>query len=70
VAGDFEQDLNFWHMGRIFDTQPALNAAFITSDPTQRIFAVEDETDKLWAHHLNKVQAYRLLPKYGTPRLS
>lgn len=70
VCGDFQTSLNFWHMGRIFDNQPSLNEAFITSDPTQRIFAVEDETNKLWAHHLNKVQAYRLLPKYGTPRLS
>lgn len=70
VAGDFQTTLDFWHMGRIFDAQPSLNESFISSDPTTRIFAVQDETDKLWAHHLNKVQAFRLLPKYGTPRLS
>lgn len=69
VAGQFRTSLDFWHMGRIFATPPALNDAFVQSDPTQRIFAVEDESDKLWAHHLNKVQSYRLLPKYGTPRL-
>lgn len=69
VAGDFQTSLDFWHMGRIFATPPALNQAFVESDPTSRIFAVEDETDNLWCHHLNKVTAYRLLPKYGTPRL-
>lgn len=72
VCGDFQTTLDFWHMGRIFAGIPALNDQFVEADPTTRIFAVEgDETTQhLWAHHLNKVQAFRLLPKYGTPKLS
>lgn len=68
VAGDFRNStLDFWHMGRIFTAPPNLNSEFITSNPTTRIFAVEDGTDYLYAHVLNKVRAVRALPKYGTP---
>lgn len=67
VAGDFRTTLDFWHMARIFATQPALNEDFIQADPTTRIFAVEDGTDYLWMHVYHKVKASRLLPFYGTP---
>lgn len=67
VAGDFKTTLNFWHMGRVFDTLPALNEAFINAEPTTRIFAVEDGTDYLWAHVYHKLSASRLLPFFGTP---
>lgn len=71
VAGDFRTSLDFWHMGRIFDTasDAELNQDFVESNPTTRIFAVEGGS-QLWAHHLNKISCRRLLPKYGTPRLS
>lgn len=67
VAGDFRSTLNFWHAGRIFETEPQLNEDFIVSDPTDRIFAVQDETDNLWVNVLNKVKAVRPMPKFGTP---
>ena len=68
VAGDFKTTLNYWHMGRIFDTEPALNEQFINCNPTTRVFAVEDpEVQKVLAHVLNKVTAIRKMPKYGTP---
>lgn len=67
VAGDFRSTLNFWHLGRIFDTAPALNQAFVECEPTTRIFAVEDGTDYLWCHVLNKVTAQRPMPKFGNP---
>jgi hypothetical protein len=68
VAGDFKTTLNYWHMGRIFAGLPALNQTFIDCVPTDRVFAVEDpEAQKLYAHVLNKVQAIRKMPKYGTP---
>lgn len=70
VAGDFRSDLSFWHMGRIFSTRPALNANFITSNPTHRIFAVEEPTDqKIWAHVYNRVRAVRKMPLFGTPTI-
>lgn len=70
VAGDFRTTLDFWHMGRIFDSAPSLNESFITSDPTTRVFAVEDPAvDKLYCHVLNKISAVRPMPKFGTPSM-
>lgn len=69
VAGDFRTTLNYWHLGRIFDTQPALNEDFVAANPTKRIFAVEDpDTDSLYMHVLHRITAVRCLPKYGTPQ--
>ena len=68
VAGEFRTSLNYWHLGRIFATEPSLNSTFVECDPTKRIFAVEDPaTDVLYCHVLNKIQAVRPMPKYGTP---
>jgi len=68
VAGEFRTSLNYWHLGRIFATEPSLNSDFIECDPTKRIFAVEDPaTDVLYCHVLNKIKAVRPMPKYGTP---
>lgn len=70
VAGDFRTTQNYWHMGRIFDTQPALNQDFIECNPTHRIFADTDPlNNKVYVHVLNGVRAVRPLPKYGTPSL-
>lgn len=69
VSGDFKTSLNFWHLGRIFETQPALNSAFIESDPTKRVFAVDSpDITQLYVHVLNKIQAVRPMPKYGQPQ--
>jgi hypothetical protein len=69
VAGEFRTTLDYWHLGRIFATQPNLNQSFIECKPedTTRIFAVEDGTDPLYCHVYNKIQAVRPMPKYGTP---
>lgn len=68
VAGDFRNDLDFWHMGRKFATPPQLNEAFISADPTFRIFAVTDpDVDHLYCHILHKIRAVRRMPKFGTP---
>ena len=70
VAGDFRSSLNFWHLGRIFQTAPSLNKQFIECDPGKRIFAVTDpETDSLYCHVLNKVTAWRPIPKFGNPMM-
>ena len=72
VAGEFRTNLDYWHLGRIFATQPALNQTFVECAPanTKRIFAVTDEqTDSLYCHVLNKVKAIRPMPKYGTPMI-
>jgi hypothetical protein len=72
VAGEFRTSLDYWHLGRIFNTQPALNQTFVECAPvnTKRIFAVTDEnTDSLYVHVLNKIKAVRPMPKYGTPMI-
>lgn len=68
VAGDFRTTLDFWHLGRKFAAQPTLSKEFIECNPTTRVFAVEDpDTQKLYAHVLNKIRAIRPMPKFGTP---
>ena len=70
VAGDFRTTLDYWHLGRKFATQPALNQTFIECTPAQvnRIFAVTDETqDTLYCQILHKIRAIRPMPKFGTP---
>lgn len=70
VHGDFKTTLAYWHMGRIFTAPPELNESFITSDPTHRIFAVDDPAvHKLWCQCYIKFDAVRPMPYYGTPTL-
>lgn len=67
--GDFRTTLNHWTMTRIFNNRPALNGDFVTSDPTQRIYAVTDNSDKCWCLIQNNVRVRRMLPKFGIPRI-
>jgi len=72
VAGEFRDTLDFWHLGRKFDNQPALSGEFVSCNPTKRIFAVlegpgSEATDSLYCHVLNKIKAVRPMPKFGTP---
>jgi hypothetical protein len=54
-------------MGRIFTSRPALNSAFITSDPTTRIFAVTEDIDNIYSHVFHNINARRLMPRFGVP---
>lgn len=68
VSGDFRDSLRFWHLGRYFENTPQLNREFISCDPSDRIFAVQDENeDNLWCHIYIKNYAQRALPLFGTP---
>jgi len=68
VAGEFRTSLAFWHLGRIFQTDPALNEEFIECNPRTDIFAVTDpEEDHIWAHTFNNISVVRKLPRYGVP---
>lgn len=70
VHGDFRKTgLNFWHMGRDFGKTFGLNESFITCNPTDRIFAVQDGTDYLWTQVYNRVKAIRPMPYHVTPKL-
>lgn len=69
VHGQFRDTLNYWHMGRIFDALPTLNANFVKCDPTTRVFAVQSASvnDHCWVQIYNKVKAVRPIPKYSDP---
>jgi len=72
VAGDFKTSLDYWHLGRIFGSEPTLSQEFVecTPEDTERIFAVTDpDAQKLYCHVLNKIKAVRPMPKYGTPTI-
>lgn len=54
VVGDFRDTLNTWHLGRITDSNVALNSDFVKCSPSRRIYQV-DTTQHLWImcnHHL------------------
>lgn len=70
VHGEFRDSLDYWHMGRKFSNYPALNEAFVTADPTKRIFAVEGaDVEDLYVQVINKLKAVRPMPYHSVPRL-
>lgn len=65
VSGEFRTtELDYWHMARQFADPPVLNESFISSVPTKRIHAVEDN-DVLWCMVNHSIQARRLVSKTG-----
>lgn len=67
--GDFRTNLNYWHLGRQFDSRPGLNTQFLEISDVNRIFAITDE-DK---HHFyidayNYIMCDRCLPKFAIPK--
>lgn len=66
VSGEFRStELDYWHMARLFDSDPTLNASFVTSDPTKRVNAVQTN-DVLWMMINHSMQARRLVASKGT----
>lgn len=71
VHGDLRTNLAYWHEGRIFATEPALNTNFVKMYPEEvsRIFPVLESSDKLIGEFFFNIKAKRSLPYYGVPRL-
>ena len=67
VHGAMRSSLDFWHMGRQFASRPLLNESFVMSNPTSRIFPVEDTSDKLIVQSYCKFTAVRPVAKFGDP---
>lgn len=63
-----DQPLNYWTLGIQYDAPPALNAAFVECNGTDRIFAVTTE-DQFICQLRGNVKAKIPLPKNRTPRL-
>lgn len=70
MHGAFKDSLSFWTLGRIFDSQPALNAQFVYMQPKvfNRIFAVDGQPNML-VSMLFHTRAIKPVSKYGTPML-
>lgn len=65
VSGEFRTStLDYWHMARIFASDPALNSSFVSSVPTKRINAVETN-DVLWIMANHSIQARRMVSQKG-----
>ncbi|MCL2211079.1 MAG: hypothetical protein FWB95_04070 [Treponema sp.] len=70
VCGAFRDTLNYWHLGRIFDNAPQLNADFIHVNPLYltRIFFVQNEPGLL-CDVSHTFYAVRCLPEIAEPGL-
>lgn len=71
VAGDMAENLDFWHLGRKFATQPTLSGEFVTYDNSadnNRIFAVTDPNeDQYMVQIWNGLIATRPIPFDAQP---
>lgn len=71
-CADMRDTFRYWHLGRIFDSAPNLNAGFLTTNSAysggirKDIFASQNEPGLL-VQFANIVKAIRPLPVYGTP---
>jgi len=68
ICAEFRNILDYWHMARVFDEQPALDQDFMDCVPTKRIYN-EQTTHPLWVMANNQVQARRVVGRNVTPRL-
>lgn len=76
MHGEFKNTLLYWTLGRVFDSQPALNASFIYMQPRalSRIFAVRETTDGFVKENMLvslkfNVSVVQPISRYGTPGL-
>lgn len=68
VSGEFRDTLDFWHMARKFASRPTLNADFVKSNPTDRIYAVPS-ADQLYFMIRHNLTAYRKIASRANPML-
>lgn len=68
VTGEFATSmLDYWHFGRKFASEPALNSTFVSAVPAERPFA-STITDTIYAQLHHSVKARRLVSQTATPR--
>lgn len=71
-CADMRDTFSYWHLGRIFSSDPSLNAGFLTTNHMfsggirKDIFA-DQESKGLIVQFGNVIKAIRPLPVYGTP---
>lgn len=66
--GDFKDTLQYWTMDRTFTQPPLLNSSFVQSQPTTRVFAVQDQKyDNCLFDVLYNIKAWRPIARHGVP---
>jgi len=68
IHGEFRTTLDFWTMARIYGSDPALNASFVSCVPTTRVYAATWE-DQLWCMINNRLKARRPVVDLPSPKL-
>ena len=71
VNGEMKDTLSFWHFGRKFANEPALNGTFIEPQTAELAipFAVQTDTDNLVVQVFHNLRALRPIPFYNVPQL-
>lgn len=65
VAGEFADTLKYWHMARDLSAAPTLNASFVQSNPTTRVYA-STSSDQLYVMAQHSIQARRMVARTGS----
>lgn len=68
VSAEFRDILNYWHMGREFESAPVLNQSFTDCVPTKRIHN-EQNHNALWIMAQHKMVARRIVSRNAAPRI-
>ena len=68
VCGQMRDTFDYWHLGRIFSTQPGLNSSFLQCIPDKRIFAAPSEPGFI-VQFANLIKAWRPMPIQSEPGL-
>lgn len=69
VHGEFKNNLQFWHLGRAFNSEPALNKSFVECNPRNNVFAVESGVSHFYVNLINDIRAMRPMPRQAIPSL-
>lgn len=68
ISGEFQSTLDYWHYGRLFASEPALNASFVECDPTKRVYQ-EQTANELLVQVGHSIQARRMVSKSNASRI-
>lgn len=68
VTGEFRDTLDYWHLGRTFASDPALNGTFVTCTPSKRVFN-EQTMHSLWIRVQHRISAIRRVSRRATTRM-
>lgn len=69
VKSEFRNLLDYWHLARKFPEEPVLNGTFVSCNPSERIFADQTETQKLWCMVNHNVVARSMVRKNVKARI-